>query len=149
MYAFAHIVHLFMAAVFVGIVFFEVIMLEGVRRRVSRAAMGEVERALGRRIRRIVPFIILLLYATGIVMAVNYGSLLATVLPGADQSSFGAQLLLKIILAVSVFLHFLLAMTLMLRGAMTARYSTVIHYSVFAHVVLIVLLAKTMFYVSW
>lgn len=145
MYAFAHIAHLFMAAAFVGIVFFEVIMLEGIRRRVSRPAMGEVERALGQRIRRIVPFIIIVLYASGIAMAVNYGSLLAN----AGGSAFGAQLLVKIILAVSVFLHFLLAMTLMLRGAMTARFSTVIHYSVFAHVLLIVLLAKTMFYFSW
>lgn len=144
MYAVAHVVHLLMAFGFVGIVFFEVMMLEAVRSRVSKNAMNDVERALGQRARRIVPFIILLLYGSGIAMAGAYGALLADF----GQSSFGTQLLLKIVLAVSVFGHFATAMTLMWRRSMTPRRSRIIHYSVFAHAVLIVLLAKTMFYLS-
>lgn len=142
MYAIAHIVHLFMAILFIGVVFFEVIMLEGIRRQVSGSALGEVERAIGRRARQIMPFVILLLFASGILMAGRYAGVLAN----AGESAFGAQLSLKIVLATSVLLHFFVAMTLMLRGKMTGGRSRVIHYSVFAHVVLIALLAKTMFY---
>lgn len=142
MYPVAHIVHLFMAILFIGVVFFEVLMLEGIRGRVAKGAMAEVERELGRRARRIMPFVILLLFASGIILAGNYHGALAH----AGQSSFAIQLMLKILLAVSVFGHFVAAMTFMLRRTMTARRSRVIHYSVFVHVVLIALLAKTMFY---
>ena len=142
MYAIAHISHLFMAIFFIGVVFFEVLMLEGIRHRVSRGGMAEVERALGQKARRIMPVVILLLFGSGIFMAGSYAGVLAS--PG--QSSFGIQLLMKVLLATSVFIHFLAAMTFMLRKTMTGLRSRVIHYSVLVHVVLIALLAKTMFY---
>ncbi|MNU04519.1 hypothetical protein D3C72_2489690 [compost metagenome] len=56
---------------------------------------------------------------------------------------------MKILLAVSVLGHFVTAMLLFASGRMTARRSHFIHISVFCHVVLIVLLAKGMFYLSW
>jgi hypothetical protein len=64
-------------------------------------------------------------------------------------SSFSTLLLLKIMVAVSVLLHFLGAIFLFKSGRMNARYLHFIHGSVFCHMVVIVLLAKGMFYLTW
>ena len=45
--------HLFAAFIFVGTVFFEVLMLEGVRKHVPHEAMRAVEKAIGRRAREV------------------------------------------------------------------------------------------------
>lgn len=137
--------HLFAAIMFVGTVFFEVIILEGIREPVGRDAMRAVEAAIGRRARRFMPFVIATLYGAGIAMAWQYRADLAN--PFA--SSFATLLSIKIVLAISVLAHFITAMTLMLRGKMKSRHSRFIHRSVFCHVVLIVILAKAMFYVTW
>ncbi len=57
--------------------------------------------------------------------------------------------MLKIVLAVSVLLHFLVAMYLFKSGRMNARYLHFIHGSLFCHMIGIVLLAKGMFYLTW
>lgn len=138
------ILHLFAALVFIGTVFFEVLMLEAVRKNVERGAMRAVEQAIGRRARRLMPWVILVLYGAGIGMAWQY----RTVLAHPWESAFGTLLTLKILLAISVLGHFATAMTLMLRGRMTLRRSRFIHISVFAHMIGIVLLAKGMFHWS-
>lgn len=51
----SHIIHLLMAVAFIGTVFFEVVMLEGIRGRVQERALVPVEEALGARLRRIMP----------------------------------------------------------------------------------------------
>ncbi len=137
--------HLFAAIMFVGTVFFEVIILEGIRKPVGRDAMRTVETAIGRRARRFMPFVIATLYGAGIAMAWQYRAELAH--PFA--SSFATLLSIKIVLAISVFAHFITAMTLMSRGKMKSRHFRFIHLSVFCHVILIVFLAKAMFYVTW
>lgn len=65
------------------------------------------------------------------------------------DSSFATLLAIKIVLAVSVFAHFIVAVTLGARGKLKSRHSKLIHISVFCHVALIVFLAKAMFYVTW
>ena len=134
--------HLFGALIFIGTVFFEVLILEGVRKSVDRDAMRAVEQAIGRRARRIMPWVLMVLYGAGIGMAWSYRA----VLSDPWQSAFGTLLALKILLAISVLGHFATAMTWMLRGRMSARRSRFIHISVFLHVVAIVLLAKGMFH---
>lgn len=136
--------HLFGALVFIGAVFFEVLILEGARKHVDRDAMRSVEQAIGRRARRIMPWVVLVLYGAGIGMAWNYRAVLAE----PWRSGFGTLLALKILLAISVLGHFCAAMTLMLRGRMTLRRSRFIHISVFIHMVAIVLLAKGMFHAA-
>ena len=64
-------------------------------------------------------------------------------------SSFGTLLSLKILVALSVLGHFLTALWLFRSGRMTAGAVRFIHASVFTHLLLIVVLAKGMFYVSW
>lgn len=134
--------HLFAAFIFVGTVFFEVLMLEGVRKHVPREAMRQVEGAIGRRARRIMPWVLLVLYGAGIGMAWHYRTVLAHPL----DSTFATLLTLKIILALSVLGHFITAMVLGTKGLLKTRYVQRIHISVFTHMVGIIVLAKAMLY---
>lgn len=137
--------HLFAALIFVGTVFFEVLILEGVRKHVPVDVMRQIERAIGNRARRLMPWVVLVLYGAGIGMAWQHRAALEHPL----ASSFGLLLTLKIVLALSVLAHFIAALVSMKRRTMTARRSHFIHRSIFWHMVFIVLLAKGMFYLHW
>lgn len=134
--------HLFAAIAFAGTVFFEVLILESIRKPVGRDTMRTVEIAIGRRARRLMPFVIAILYAAGIAMAWQYRSALAD----PFSSPFGTLLSIKIVLALSVLGHFITALTLGARGKLKSRHFQLIHLSVFCHVIAIVFLAKAMFY---
>jgi hypothetical protein len=137
--------HLFAAIIFVGTVFFEVLILEGIRKPVGRDVMRSVETAIGQRARRLMPFVMLVLYGAGISMAWQYRDTLTH----PFDSSFATLLWVKIVLALSVLAHFITAVTLSARGKLKSRHFKLIHLSVFCHVVLIVFLAKAMFYITW
>lgn len=136
------ILHLFAAIMFVGTVFFEVLILEGIRKPLGREAMRAVELNIARRARRLMPFVMLVLFGAGISMAWHYRDALAD----PFGSRFALLLWIKIALAVSVLVHFITAMSLSGTGKLKSRHFQIIHVSVFAHVVLIVFLAKAMFY---
>jgi len=144
-YAILHVLHLFCALLFVGTVFFEVLILESVRRHLPRNVMHQVEAGIGRRARQLMPWVLALLYGSGIGMAWRYRDVLAHPL----ESSFGLMLTIKIVLALSVFGHFLAAMTLRGRGSLLPSISRRLHVSLFWHMAGIVLLAKLMFHLSW
>lgn len=137
--------HLFAAIMFVGTVFFEVLILEGIRKPVGRETMRTVDTAIGQRARRVMPFVVTILYGAGIAMAWQYRADLAH----PFESSFATLLSIKIVLALSVLAHFITAITLTARGKLKSRHVKFIHLSVFCHVVLIVFLAKAMFYIAW
>ncbi|CPM68351.1 Uncharacterized protein conserved in bacteria [Bordetella pertussis] len=136
--------HLLAAFVFIGTVFFEVLILESVRRQVPRKAMNAVERGIGNRARAIMPWVLLALFGAGIGMAWQHRGALEQPL----ASSFGLLLSLKIVLALSVLGHFAAAMRWRRRGQLRGRRSRRLHLSVFCHVVAIVLLAKGMYYID-
>ncbi len=144
-YAIFNILHLFAAFIFVGTVFFEVLILEAVRKRVPRNVMHQLETGIGARARELMPWVLATLYASGLGMAWRYRELLAHPL----QNSFGLLLTVKIGLALSVFGHFLYAMHLRRRGRLASTAFKRIHLSVFSHMVGIVLLAKLMFQLGW
>ena len=145
-YAVAHIVHLFCAVAFVGGVFFEMLVLSAIHgKQVSHEARKEVEQAISCRAVRVMPWIIIGLFASGLVMAHRYAAVFSNPL----ASSFSIQLSLKVLLAFSVLLHFVVAVSKMRRGTLTVAWSKYIHRAVFCHVLLIVLLAKTMVYFAW
>ncbi|QMT31450.1 CopD family copper resistance protein [Alysiella filiformis] len=145
-YALAHIVHVFCAITFVGGVFFEALVLSVLHsKRLSSETRREVERAISQRARQVMPFVVLGVFVSGGVMAARYGE----VLRDPFASSFGTQLLLKLCLAGSVLVHFVIAVSKMKRGTLTVAWSKYIHAAVLCQMVGIVLLAKTMFYVSW
>ncbi|MFT3720836.1 CopD family copper resistance protein [Pseudorhodoferax sp.] len=137
--------HLLAALAFAGTVFFEVVMLAGVRRHLPQETMRAVERAIGNRATAVMPWVLLVLYAAGFGLAWQYRAALAQPL----ASSFGLLLGLKILLALSVFGHFATAMVWRRRGVLGGTRSRRLHLSVFAHVLTIVLLAKAMFYLQW
>ncbi len=136
------ILHLFAAIMFVGTVFFEVLILEGIRKPLGRETMRTVELNIARRARGLMPFVMLVLFGAGISMAWQYRDALAD----PFGSRFALLLWIKIALAVSVLAHFITAMTLSGTGKLKSRHFQIIHVSVFCHVVLIVFLAKAMFY---
>jgi hypothetical protein len=138
-------IHLFAALMFIGTVFFEVLILESARKHVPRDMMRTLEMAIGVRARSLMPWVLLILYSAGIAMAWHHRAALAHPL----DSSFGLLLTVKIALALSVFGHFLAAMTLRRKGKLRSIHFKYIHLSVFCHMVGIVLLAKAMFYLHW
>ncbi|HVV95913.1 MAG TPA: hypothetical protein VHC92_02100 [Rhodanobacteraceae bacterium] len=139
-------IHLFCAAVFIGVVAFEVLVLEGIRDHLPEKCVALVEEHVHRRGRRIMPWFVGLLFASGIAMAAGtYGAALAHPL----ASSFGTLLSLKILLAASVLVHFVLAIRHSICGTMSSARFKYTHLSVFIHMILIVILAKAMFFVHW
>ncbi len=67
-YAVAHIVHLFCAVAFVGGVFFEMLVLSAMHgKQVSHEARKEVEQAISRRAVRVMPWIIIGLFVSGLL----------------------------------------------------------------------------------
>lgn len=138
--------HLFAALIFIGTVFFEVLFLESIRKQLPARVMLLVEQGIGRRARTLMPWVLLVLFGAGLGMVwLRYLPVLAAPM----ASSFSTLLMLKIVVAVSVLLHFLVAMFLFKSGRMSERYLHFIHGSLFCHMVIIVLLAKGMFYLSW
>src|SRR3546814_12081303 len=97
--------------------------------------MRTMESAIGTRARRIMPWVLLVLYGAGAGMAWHHRAALAHPL----NSSFGLLLTIKIVLALSVFGHFLAAMTLQRKGKLRSIHFKYIHISVFSHMVGIVL----------
>lgn len=144
-YSLLLILHLFAALIFIGTVFFEVLFLTDVRRHLPREVMREVERAIGNRARKLMPWVLLALYGSGTSMAWHYRAALAR----PFESSLGLLLSLKILLALSVFGHFATAMIWHRQGLLRSRRSHLLHLSVFCHMVAIVLLAKIMLRFSW
>ncbi|CBL45625.1 Conserved hypothetical protein [gamma proteobacterium HdN1] len=137
--------HLLAAIAFAGTVFFEVIILEAAGGEVPRAVRLRMEQAIGNRAVRIMPWVLLTLYGAGISMAWHYRSALAN--PWSDP--FGMMLSIKILLAISVFGHFITAMLWKKRGKLSGERSHRLHISIFIHVLLIVVLAKGMFYLRF
>lgn len=138
-------VHLLAAVAFAGTVFFEVVLLGGVHGKVASLHMRPMEQALGTRATAVMPWVLLALYAAGAGLAWQYRAVLAHPL----ASSMGLLLTIKIALALSVLLHFFTAMWWRRKGQLNGRRSHRLHLSVFSHVLLIVLLAKAMFYLHW
>ena len=68
---------------------------------------------------------------------------------GVALAVAGLLLTIKIVPALSVLLHFFTAMWWRRKGQLNGRRSHRLHLSVFSHMLLIVLLAKAMFYLHW
>lgn len=145
-YTIAHIIHLYCAIAFVGGVIFEALILSALHSpAVSRDSRREVERAISRRAVRVMPFIVAGVFLSGLAMVHRY----AAVLLNPFDSAFGLQLWLKIALAFSIFIHFLIAVSKMRRQTLTVAWSKYIHAAVLIQMLAIVFLAKSMFYLNF
>lgn len=145
-YGIAHIVHLFCAVIFVGGVFFEALILSVLHtKQVSREARQAVEQAISRRATRVMPFVVVGTFASGLFLGHHHAQ--AFLNPFA--SSFNTQLCIKVLITLSVLVHFVIAVRKMKRGTLTKNWSKYIHTAVLIQMIGIVFLAKSMFYWYW
>ncbi|MCC7516884.1 MAG: hypothetical protein IT470_06040 [Pseudomonadales bacterium] len=142
MYLTLKFIHLTAAAFFIGGVFFELLIVSQAAKQLDANSQHQFERALGQRAKRIMPWVILTLYAAGLALAGHY---YRGVLAQPFTSTFGTLLTLKIVLALSIFAHFLTVMIQMKRKRLTPTLSRWIHRSVFVQMIAILFLAKGMF----
>lgn len=144
-YTLVQIVHLLCACLFIGVVFFELVILEGIRKRLPDETMVAVETSLIGRVKYIMPWVVGTLFLTGIVLAFQHFKGVTT--PFA--SSFHILLTIKIALALSVLVHFVTALRSGVNGCMESTRFQYTHISVAIHMLFIVALAKLMFVVHW
>jgi len=138
-------VHLLCAVLFIGIVAFEVLFLERIRAHLPDQMMALVEEGIHTRARKFMPFVVGLLFLSGLGLLTRIH--LAGWFPPFN-STFSTLLTIKILLAISVLVHFITAIRASLCNCMTSRRFRITHYSVFAHMVFIVILAKAMFFLG-
>ncbi|WLQ13274.1 hypothetical protein O5O45_26460 [Hahella aquimaris] len=142
--------HLLCVIVFIGAVAFEVLMIDGVRGRLPAGCLGRLDEEIQRRARKIMPWVVGLLFLSGIAMVgVAHRVAVTHALTNPFVNLFGTLLSVKILLALSVLAHFVLAIRRSACGAMTSKLSRYIHLSVLFHMIAIVILAKGMFYIHW
>ncbi len=143
-YPFLITLHLFAAVIFIGVVFFEVLFLESIRKKIPSDTMVLLQQGITSRARKIMPFVLAFLFLSGLAMAHSHFPHFS----GLMSSSFGQLLSVKMLLAFSVLLHFFTAMYLSRNHKMSCSRFKFIHLSVFCHQVLIIFLAKNMFYIT-
>lgn len=141
-YLIIQIIHLLSAMTFGGVVIFEVLILESLHGRLSKEAMMEIGSGIIRRARQFMPVVIIVLYATGILLLRAHFPDLSMM----SESNFRPLLMVKIALAVVVLVCFVSAMALHFPDRMNPLIFKAIHLIVFTCIVGIVILAKTMFY---
>ena len=140
------VLHLMCATIFIGIVTFEVLILEGIRPHLPANYMERVEKGIHTRGKKVMPWVVVVLYTSGIIMAAQHFTRLNW---SPLESSFGIILCIKILLVTSVLVLFVLAMKHSICGSMSSRRFRYTHLSVFLHMILIIVLAKGLYYLSW
>ena len=141
-YGLLHVLHLLGAIGFIGTLFYEVAILATVKPQLDPEQLVRLERALGARTRTVLHGVVVLVYGSGLGLAWQHRQALSA--PFA--SSFATLLTLKIALAVGVFFSFGAVAMLLRSGRMTPALYRQLHWAVLMQMVLIVLLAKAMFY---
>ncbi len=136
------VLHLLAAVAFIGTVVVEVLFMPGVRQRLPAAAGHRLEAAFAAQARRVMPWVLLVLFGAGLGLGWHHRGALAQPL----ASHFALLLWLKIGLAASVGGHFLRAMWLQRHGRLHGTRSRRLHLGVLVHVLAIAILAKAMFH---
>jgi hypothetical protein len=135
------LIHLACAIVFVGAAAFEVLVLQALHQRFDPATMATIEQAVMARVRRFMPFVVVLLFASGgLLFDIRCGGIACV------GTRFGGFLLLKVTLAFAVLGVFVNTVRAGTRGRMGVCRFRYTHRIVLALMAGIVFLAKTMFY---
>lgn len=134
------LLHLSCAIVFVGAVVFEVLILDALHRSFDHATMERIEQAVMARARRVMPWVVGTLYASGVglftVRCAGFSCL---------GTHFGWLLLTKVALALGVLTIFVLTLRARREQLDPCRFRHT-HRIILALMVGIVFLAKGMFY---
>ena len=142
MYPFLLVTHLLAAIAFIGTLFFEVVIWHRAREQLTDTAQSTADQAIAVRSRKVLHGVVVLLYGAGIALAWQHRGVLSQPL----ASSFGTLLSLKIVLALSIIGHYLLLAYWLKSARLTVSRASWIRRSILGHMVLIVMLAKAMFY---
>ena len=142
MYPFLLVTHLLAATAFIGTLFFEVFIWHSARLQLVSGAQSTADQAIAVRSRKVLHGVVLLLYGAGIGLAWQHRGVLSQPL----ASSFGTLLSLKIVLALSIIGHYLLLAYWLKSARLTSTRASWIRRSILGHMLLIVILAKAMFY---
>ncbi len=145
LYALLLILHLAAAVAFIGTLFYQVVIWRAASAGLPQAALGELSARLSQVTRRVLHGVVLVLYGAGLGLAWQHRAALADPL----SSAFASLLSLKILLALSIVGHYLAIALLLRRGRLDARRSQRLHLAILLQMVLILVLAKAMFYLSW
>jgi len=141
-YPYLLVIHLLAAIAFIGTLFFEVFIWYAARQQVLEAARSACDQAIASRSRTVLHSVVLVLYGAGIGLAWHHRSALSQPL----ASSFAGLLSLKIVLALSIIGHYLLLAYWLKRQRLSEARARWIRCSILGHMLLIVVLAKAMFY---
>lgn len=142
MYPFLLVTHLLAAIAFIGTLFFEVVIWHRAREQLADTAQSTADQAIAVRSRKVLHGVVVLLYGAGIALAWQHRGVLSQPL----ASSFGTLLSLKIVLALSIIGHYLLLAYWLKSARLTVSRASWIRRSILGHMVMIVILAKAMFY---
>jgi hypothetical protein len=136
------IIHLLCAIIFVGAVFFEVLVIEPLEKILPEGMGEKLAEAIPAHVRKFMPIVVALLFLTGGAMFwVHYSSR-----PDFFHSKLGIMLTIKTGLALSVLGIFVLAIRASIKGTMNPCRFKYTHRIVAVLMLGIVLLAKGMFY---
>lgn len=135
-------IHLLCAIIFVGAVFFEVLVIEPLEKQLP-AEMGKlIADAIPRHVRKFMPVVVALLFITGGMMYwVHYSTR-----PDLFHTTFGILLTIKASLAIVVLGIFISAIRASFKGTMDLCRFRYTHRVIAVLMLAIVLLAKGMFY---
>lgn len=135
------LVHLACAIIFIGAAVFEVLILDSLHRRFDAATMQKIESEVMDRARRVMPAVVLVLFASGgMLFQIRCGG------TACVDTRMGAMLLAKVALAFGVLAVFVQAVWAGWCGRMDACRFRRTHRIVVAMMGGIVILAKMMFY---
>ncbi|MCG6575705.1 hypothetical protein EGM97_13420 [Pseudomonas sp. AF32] len=142
MYGILLVMHLLAAIAFIGTLFFEVFIWHAARRPLAQDAREAADQSIAKRSRHVLHGVVLVLYCAGIGLAWQHRGALSQPL----SNSFGLLLSLKILLALSIIGHYLLLAYWLTQGRLSPGWACWLRRSILGHMVLIVVLAKAMFY---
>ncbi len=136
------VVHLLCAIVFVGAVFFEVLVIEPLEKRLPPGMGERIAEEIPRQVRRFMPVVVAVLFLTGGGMFWHHYS----IRPDFFQTTFGVLLTVKMGLAFVVLGVFTTSIRAARKGTMDLCRFRHTHRIVAGLMLGIVLLAKGMFY---
>lgn len=135
-------IHLLCAIIFVGAVFFEVLVIEPLEKKLPEGMGAKLADAIPAHVRKFMPVVVALLFLTGAAMFwVHYSGR-----PEFFRSKFGIMLTVKMGLAFTVLGVFVSAIRASIKGTMNPCRFKYTHRIVAVLMLAIVLLAKGMFY---
>ena len=143
-YPFAHIVHLVLAIIFLGYVFFDVIIFPVVKKRIGEEKAKEVKQAISSRTIHIMPYAVIALILTGGMMMTHFVSSKLGWFNTPMQQLFMLKVLFATIIALGIAFSISYRKITGKPNALTAKY---LHPLALVLGFFIIVLAKAMFIV--